>query len=244
MKHLPLLAASLLALPACGADDATDGTLDATFSTADDQHRVRAIGSAVGMDYMISMFIASAYAGVDAPDGCPRSVVDGSVTTVTGGCDTDDGRVEGTVVIDNVPTFFGEDTTDRTRPQTVEFDGYVAGAPDDQWAIDGSIRVDVDRAISAQLTVGTQGLFSTTDLRMTCTDIGACTAGAGSWADVDGIGRFAISGTWNLDEEAPAGRVTLTGAEVLVLDLDANANGCIPFTIDGEPAGELCNEPG
>ncbi len=246
MKLSAFLASSLLLstsfLAGCGADDPADPELDAVFSSADQLHRERAIGAALGFDFGMAYFIGGAYAGQDVPDGCPVVVTDGDRTTVTGGCDSDSGRVDGRIVLDNVPALFTDDEPDPSRPQLLTFDAYVADDDDGRWAIDGTIRFDpAAGTLATDLGVELDGPAATTSLRMTGEDGEPWTAGDGSWIDVDGIGAAAVSGTWSLDSDAPSGRMTLTGAEVLVLDLEAAVDGCIPYTIDGAAAGELCD---
>jgi len=245
---LPALLSSLLLstslLTACGTDAEPDPDqdLNAEFSSADELHRARAISTALGFDYGMAYFVGAAYSGLDEPDGCPRIVTDGSVTTVTGGCDGDSGRFDGRIVLDNVPQLFGgEDANDPTKPQVLTFEAFETEDEDGAWTIDGEIRLADLTQVSAQLALGIDGLNASSDLRMTC-EAQDCTAGAGSWVDVEGVGTASVSGTWNLDSDDPSGKVTLTGAEVLVVDLDAAADGCIPYSIDGAAAGELCDD--
>lgn len=65
-------------------------------------------------------------------------------------------------------------------------------------------------------------------------------ADAGSAIEITNVGRAEIRGSWNMDSENPAGALELHGADVLRANFDAVVNDCVPLTIDGAPAAQLC----
>lgn len=248
MKHL-LLASSLLLpttlLAACSDDGGGDPTYDARFASADEATRARALAAAGGADYAVAYFVGSAYAGFDEATACPRVERSGSTTTVTGGCTNDDGtRYEGRIVLDNVAGFFSEDdSVDPTRSQQLDFEDFSIIDADGELLIDGSVEVRpaAEQRVVADLYAAFEGEGVHSHLDLTFTESGMSTLAAGSWIEVDGLGGARASGTFNMSTDTPAGALTLAGADTLVADFDAVEGSCVPLTIDGAPAGELCD---
>ncbi|MCA9677210.1 MAG: hypothetical protein H6709_06165 [Kofleriaceae bacterium] len=235
-----LLLATAAAPAACGGGDSPPA-FDAHFKTASQEQIARAVSAGAGYDYGLAFFLGAAYSGIENPTGCPAVTVSGSVTTVTGGCDTDDGHIDGTIVLDNVPGLFGGDANP-TRAQSLTFEGWRMTSPDeDDVAIDGTIVVEAGHA-TVDLTVDLGGMVADSSFEMVCStgDGGPCGPADGGWIDVDGLGGAAVSGAWTLGDP-PSGKLTLTGADTFVLDFDnAGSDGCVPYAIDGAAAGELC----
>lgn len=249
MKHL-LLASSLLLpttlLAACGDDGGAEPAYDARFASADEATRARAIGAAGGFDYAIAYLVGSSFAGAAAPEACPGVEVSGDTTTVTGGCTNDDGtRYEGRIVLENVAGFFSDGTDiDPTRSQLLDFEGFSIVDADGEWELDGSIelRPAAEQRVITDLYLAFDGEGVHSHLELAFEESGMSTLAAGSWIEVDGLGGARASGTFNMSEDAPEGALTLAGADTLVADFGAASNSCVPLTIDGAPAGQLCDD--
>lgn len=241
---LPLLAtSSLLTLVGC-PDSTPPAPITGQFGAADEVHLVRALMSASGTDAMIPWFIASGYASGEGLPSCPAIVRDGATITVTGGCDTDDGRVEGRLVMQNVPGLLGGGTDhDPDAPQVLTFEDFSVVDADGPLFLDGTTRTDpATRTTTSDLTIDVGGIWSRSKLTLTTGTDGRTTAAAGSLIDVEGLGEASVSGTWSLAKSAPSGQLTLTGEQVLVFEIAdaATDTDCIPYTIEGGDAGELC----
>lgn len=238
-----LPATLLLAIAACGDSSGGD---PATFSSATDLQRQRAIIAASSADAMMGYLIGS-FAGAVPPESqCPKVAVAGDTITATFDCTDDDGqRIDGKVTATNVPPIFGESSSyDPTRDAVITFAGYRqrAATPAEEMAFDGTIRLRPDRSIVAELDAQLYGIAVTTDA--TFRSAGELVSAAeGSSIDVDGLGRATIHGAWSLDDEAPAGLMALQGAERLEADFAHAVDGCVPLTIDGHAVGALCDAP-
>ena len=248
MKHLvflSLLSSSLLA--ACGDDGSDPGepANTARFADATAEQLGRAMAAAVGGDAMIAQFIAGGYAAFPI-DGsgpsCPSIARDGATTIVTGGCDLDDGgRVEGVLRFENVPPIFGEGEYDPLAVTRIVFEDYRAIEADgSEWYFDGEILDAPSGRLSIDLTADIGTGRAHLDLELYCDDEPSCAAIEDSRIEVDGLGSASVGGTWSL-AEPPSGQVMLIGADELILDFDAATAECVPYTIDGEDAGELCD---
>jgi hypothetical protein len=249
MKHtsfafLSLLSSSLLA--ACGDDppNPPNGS-GARFADATEEQLGRAFMAGTGADATIAELIAGGYAAfpIDGSVSCPTITRDGDQTTVTGGCDLDDGgRIEGTVVFSNVRPLFGEGEYDPELPTVITFTDYSSEDADGVWTFDGTVRREPGNQLSVDLRAGLDVGDAHSDLELDCESaVMECTALDGSRIEITGLGAADVSGTWKLDQQDPRGSLILTGADVLELDFERATETCIPYSIDGEDAGELCD---
>ena len=106
---------------------------------------------------------------------------------------------------------------------------------------DGTITLAPDASMTADLHATMAGVEVWSDATWRRSAAERSTADAGSAIEIAGLGRATIQGSWNMDSDAPAGALELHGADVLRADFAAIANDCVPLTIDGAPAGQLCN---
>lgn len=236
MKSYTLLSTSLflVATAACASDDTP--ALDATFADASDALLLRAQTAGVASDGVIAAFSTSGYAGVDSPAGCPRVITDGDTTTVTGGCTTEGGAtISGRAILTNVPSFDEEAPSE--GPSTFEFEGFRTS---DIFAFDGTVTF-ADDTVVIDLIATIDGIEATSSLRLTSAGKGNVTADDGSWIEVTGLGAAAVSGVWGFGDP-PTGTMTLDGADRITFDFDAATSECIPYSIDGTPAGSVCLE--
>jgi hypothetical protein len=234
------LTASLLHLAACGDDPEP-----ASFSSATELQKQRAVTAATATDAAIAMFFGSALVGLPDDSTCPPVERSGDTTTITGNCTTDSGdKFLGSITTKNVPGLFGGPEHDPSRPSLLTFDGF---------GIDDTSDEDEDIAMDGTLTVNTDG-SATADLSLTIADLTAhshatwrqagelVTADAGGTIDLAGLGSAEIKGSWSTDSDSPAGAVELHGSDVLKADFGATtAEGCVPLTVDGRAAGQLCD---
>lgn len=238
---LAALLASTSLLAACGGDP----DYDAKFSTADDQHLMRSIQVGLGTDGFMALFIGAAYqslADAEDPPACPGVETDGDAIVIVGGCTADDGsRFEGEMRLENVPPLFSDGAGyDESKPSVIRFDAFRIESADGDWYFDGSVRLENDQEkMVIDLETELLGIAAHADMTLACA--GTCIPEDGASAFVDGVGLAEVSGEWNLDGENAEGNLTLSGEEVLEIDLRDETNGCITFTIDGEPR-ELCGE--
>ncbi len=235
------LTAALLNLAACGGD-----AEPAKFSTATDLQKQRAVTAGSATDAGLGLLLGMAFTGAPEDSVCPTISRSGSITTIRGGCATESGdRFEGTITTDNVPGLFGGPENDPSKPASVAFDGFK---------IDDQSDDNEDLAVEGKVTLNTDGSV-TADLSMTLAEIlvhsnatwrqnqqtGMVSADEGASIEIDGLGAADIKGSWDQSADAPAGALELHGADVLKADFGAMANGCVPLTVDGAAAGQLCD---
>jgi hypothetical protein len=235
-----LATAALINLAACGGD-----APEATFSKATDLQKQRAITAGAGMDAALGFLMGSALSDLPTGPGCPSISRSGDTVTATFDCtDADGERTDGKVTAKNVPGFFSGAANDPTKPAVVTFDGLViddTSDDDEDMALDGVVTLDPDGSITAELSATLADIEVHSDATWVRTG-DRSSATAGSSIDMDVLGRAEIEGSWNLDSEAPAGVLELHGAEVLKADFDRIAGNCVPLTVDGLAAGQLCDD--
>jgi hypothetical protein len=207
----------------------------ASLDEAEPELLDRLMLSAVGDDALAASGLA---AFAQALGDCPAVAIAGATTTVTGGCLDDRGnRWEGSLTI-----------LDGT---TLEFDALVfhhttSLVPS---TYDGRLVV-TETSISGDITIDRDGIVSRSVLDLTVDGYAAFTVRGPSSVEVDGVARADISGSWKLrvfaDDPPATGEVVLTaGADTALLDLEgADASGCLPYSVNGVAAGELCYEQG
>lgn len=229
-------------LTACGSD----GAAPARFTEADEAHRVRALTAAAGGDAGLA-FVLGSFATAAAPEStCPSVVRVGDRATATFDCTDSAGtRIDGCIVATNLGDLLGDSgpAADPTKDVVLAFEGFRqhGAAPAEQVTLDGRVALRPDGAMVAALEVGLAGITALTDA--TLVSNGALTSAvAGGSIEVDGLGRATIHGAWSLDEDNPAGALELRGADVLRADFADAFGGCVPITIDGHAAGQLCQD--
>ncbi len=195
---------------------------------------------------------AFVYSDMDAvitelsPQPCPAVGVAGTMVRFTGGCTAPNSYTYGGVFeADNAGSLFApyQDTLDTT----LTFLDYYLEDTWSSWSFDGSwtlppegsdTQAPEEVALSCNLGRSTFGTFGALD----------CTAGEygrecelleGTEGEVDGVGRFGLSGSFASTETGYDGWLQLDGLQTLVFQLSDAANGCVPYTLDGEPR-EYC----
>lgn len=234
-----LATATLLPLAACGDDPASDR---ARFADASLEQKARALGAAGGTDAAMAMLVAGFLDFIPPESTCPRVTRSGDTLTATTGCtDADGNRLSGRIIATNLPSLLGGGN-DPTRPIEVMFEGYrVEGAGEDL-ALDGTVifRPDGSQAASMRLTLAGIEVATEATWRPAAGEQQA--ADAGSTIEVTGLGLAEIEGRWSMSGNAPSGALALHGADVLEANFDLAAGGCVPLTVDGEAAGQLCGD--
>ena len=232
--------ALLLSLAACG-----DSTSDpAKFASATDLQRQRAVVAGSGTEAAFAFLVGSFATSPDEGSSCPTLSTSGATTTATFNCTDDEGnRIDGRIVATNVGSILGGGLApDPTRDAVLTFDGFHQhGATAEQALIfDGTITMRPDQKLVISMASTLGGLEAVTDATFLSSD-GLTTASAGSSVEVEGLGSATISGTWFNGEE-PAGTLVLEGADVLRAAYGDKVDGCVPLTVDGQAAGELCDQ--
>jgi hypothetical protein len=233
----------LLAIAACGGDDG--GTEPATFLTSTEAQRVRALSAASGGDAGLAYFMGMFAVSAPPESQCPRIERAGDTVTATFDCADGDGqRVDGRIVATNVASIFDENpTTDPTRDAVVRFEGFHQHAPvaAESVMLDGTVILKPDGALAVELDATLAGIAVLTDAVLVA-DGEMASVREGGAIEVDGLGRATIHGRWSMDSEAPAGALELHGTDVLRADFSQAFGGCVPISIDGQDAGQLCQD--
>lgn len=235
-----LATACLINLAACGGD-----APEATFSKATDLQKQRAITAGAGVDAALGFLMGSALSDAPAGAGCPTVTRSGDTVTATFNCtDADGERTDGKVIAKNVPGFFSGSANDPSKPAVVTFEGLAIDDNSDDnedMSLDGQVTLHPDGSMSAELSVTLAGIEVQSDATWIRTG-DRSSASSGSSIDIGPLGLAEIQGSWNMDSDSPAGALELHGAEVLKADFDRIAGDCVPLTVDGLAAGQLCND--
>lgn len=232
---------SLLSVAACDGDSSES----AQFSESTMEEKQRALSAAIGADASMGMLLATFLEATPPGAGCPRVTRSGDTLTASTDCTDEDGnRHAGRIIAKNLPSLFGEGTYDPSRPTDLSFEAYSVegGNPSQVVALDGSVIFRPDGSQTTDLTSNLGGILVTIDATLRTLPNGNITADAGSSIEVDGLGRAEIAGSWNADEEEPAGAIELRGADTLSANFAAMSNGCVPLTINGAAAGQICDD--
>lgn len=237
-----ILSSSLLSVVAlAGCSGASSD--ETSFADATPAQLERVYSAAAGQDLGAALILGALFSGEHDPGGCPAIVTAGQDTTVTGGCTMEDGaRVDGSIAIHNLNGFEENPAHDPSQPGFVELDFHVTTVQGERIDLDG--RVDFDDPVEpdgararGDLTIGAGGVDSTSRLTLSCVD-GTCTILPGSEIELSDLGGGSVEGTWGTG--ASKGRVTVRGADVLVIDLAGqDANQCAPYEI-GAKRGIVC----
>lgn len=238
------LTAALLNLAACGGD-----AEPAKFSTATDLQKQRAVSAGSATDSGLGLIIGMAFTGLPDDSVCPKISRSGSTATITGGCTTESGdKFEGSMTTENVPGLFGGPENDPSKPSVVTYDGFKiddTSDENDDAEINGKVTLNTDGSLSSDLSLMMGGVMVHTSATFRHNETtGMITADEGAAIEIDGLGAADIKGSWKHDSDAPAGALELHGADVLKADFGATANGCVPLTVDGQAAGQMCESEG
>lgn len=230
------LSSSLLSIAALAGCSGIDH--DARFADGSLAQLERAYAAASGDELRSAVQTALNFAGASGPLACPQVATVGQDTTITGGCTTEVGeRMEGSIKVHNMPE---TPAYDPSQPSLFTFD-FRTTRPGKATELDGHIEL-AKTSLSGDLRFDDGGIVSTSRLELTCKVDGPCTASPGSEIEISDLGGAGVEGTWHTGDQ-PSGRVTVRGADVLVIDVGArDADGCVPYAI-GDKRGSFCDEP-
>ncbi len=211
----------------------------ARFADATPTQVARGYTASSGADLISVSFIGTTFSGQNAPTSCPTVMTAGQDTTVSGGCTTEDGaRLDGSIVLHNVPGVEDNPAYNPSQPSSIELDFQVTTPGHEHIALEGRVEAGMS-GISGDLTIEAQGITTTSRLTLVCDVHGTCTASPDSEIEISGLGGAGVEGTWSLADQ-PSGRITVRGADVLVFDLsDPDESSCTPYVL-GEQTGNLC----
>ncbi len=240
IRSYSTIPALLVSIAACG-----DGASDpASFASASDLQRQRAVMAGSGAEAVFAFLVGGFAVSPDQDGACPTLSIRGATTTATFDCTDDDGdRVDGRVVATNIgPLVGGQPVVDPSRDGVLEFDGFHqhGATPEQELSFDGTITLRPDQRMILALEASLGGVTVVTDATFLARD-GLTIAAEGSSIDVEGLGRATIGGAW-FNGEQPAGTLVLEGTDVLRAAYGDKADGCVPLTVDGQAAGELCEQ--
>ena len=196
---------------------------------------------------------AFVYSDMDAaiteasPPACPTTEVSGTMVRFTGGCTATGSYTYGGIFeADNAGGLYAD--YEDGKETTLNFQEYSMADAYGAWSFHGSWSVPPesaenhtveDVALSCDLGGGTTfGTFGSMD----------CVAGEygrecdllqGMEGEIEGVGRFGLSGSFVVTETGHDGWLQLEGIQTLVFDLSGTVEGCIPYTLDDAP-GEYC----
>ena len=230
-------------LAACGGDGSS--AEPAKFTTASEPQRARALTAAAGADAGLAFFVGAFAAAAPSESTCPTVTRQGTTVTAVFDCDSDGQRIDGRIVAENLGDVFGDGgpAADPTKDLVMTFDGYYQHSVNaiEEVELDGRVTLKPDQALDIALDATLHGVAVFTDATLR-SDGTLSRASDGSSVEVDGVGRATIHGAWSADSENPAGALELRGADVLKANFADAANGCVPITIDGNAAGQICEE--
>lgn len=219
-----------LSLCLCSVLFAACGSDAGTFEDASDQELQRTMMAAMSMDTVMVGFLAVGYASAEE-GGCPNVHIEGDRRTVTGGCTTEDGeKIEGEMILENVPGLFGGN--DPTRPQLVQANSFVVGESLGRIEIDGTITA-TSTSTEADIRVELLGMTVATSAKFGCVD-GLCTY-QGASLDIEGIGDATLEGSFSFQDNTIS--VDLQGRDHLQLRSEGE---CVAYVAGGR-SGAFCN---
>jgi hypothetical protein len=239
-----LLSSSLLSVVAlAGCAESGASSEETSFADATPAQLERVYSASAGHDLGSALILGAVFSGENDTGGCPAIVTQGQDTTVTGGCTMEDGgRVDGSIAIHNLNGFEENPAYDPAEPGFVKLDFHVTTSQGERIDLDGRVdfngRVELDGVrVQGDLTIGAGGVGSTSRLTLSCVD-GTCTILPGSEIELSDLGGGSVEGTWGTG--ASSGRVTVRGADVLVIDIAGqDEKQCAPYEI-GAKRGIVC----
>lgn len=230
---------SMAALSGCAEQGVTPIEHDASFAHATSKQIERVYAASSGLDLVQALLIADDLSGRNDPTACPAIVTKGTVTTVTGGCDTEEGRIEGSIVIRDMPDIHDLPSDVPTEPGSIEFDIRGTTSDGDFSALEGRVELDPDSGIRGDFTLTFEGVTSTSRLELLFGIEEPVRVLAGSEMAHSELGGAGVEGTWRFDESS--GRLVVRGADELVFDFARRTDdGCVPYAA-GENFGMVCD---
>jgi hypothetical protein len=241
-----LLASLLLAAAACHPDGPT-GRGDADFSAMTDEERTSAIRVAIGDPAGLPMYLfGTAELATGNDPACPSRRVSGDNVTYRAEACTNRLNVayDGTLIGHNVPSYAGDPPIVVTQPMSIEMRDWLDDGAIVDGTLDRSMALPGDGALytaTATFTRDVEGVVTSYDVTADCThrDDGEDCALEG-FVEL-AAGSFELEGDYATAGTTHRGRITLRGANTLVVDFDAAPEDCVPVAIDGRDAGEYCN---
>jgi hypothetical protein len=227
----------------------TDSEGDAVFVGKSEKQLQSVVLAATGAPLEIAAQSAAMLASFDPAGACPKIKVEGSKRTIEGGCTDGSATYAGTVVLENVAGVNGE--ADASKPSVATFINYEYKENDGTHSsVNGKITTSVSKGVKTidgdiQLAIQENKLANKS--LFTCAADGLCKA-VNSLITVPDVGTAIVTGSWRLFENDAAkttGIITITGADVLALDLDRDAaptgtkGACVATTLNGK-AGTIC----
>ncbi len=221
-----------LALAACSSSSSDP----AQFEQATDQQLNRVMTSAMSLDALLLTFAAQGYAGLtDSAESCPRISTEGNRRHVVGGCATEDGRIDGEMYLENVPSIL-DGQSDPTKPSIIEANDFVmSGGEGGDIRFDGTMTIH-GTSFEVSLDSEVFGIAVQTEAKMACPE-GVCTYESAS-IDVDGLGSATVKGSFSF----ASGDVDLQviGKDTLTIATDGN---CVAWSV-GSRGARQCNDHG
>jgi hypothetical protein len=244
-----LTTTTLLLLAACADDPASrpppveePPPEGARFAGASLEQKQRALAAAAGADAAMGMLVAGFLELTPPESTCPLVIRAGDTLTATTDCTDDSGnQLSGRIIAKNLPSLV-DGASDPTLPIELTFEAYrlETASAEEGIALNGTLIFRPDGSQTSALTATLSGLEVATAATWRPGAGEQQTADASSTIELTGLGRARIEGSWSMD--APSGALALRGADVLEADFDLAANGCVPLTVDGKAAGELCDQ--
>lgn len=236
---------SVVALAGCAESGASSD--EVSFADATPAQLGRVYSASAGEDLAAALVLGVGFAGQNDPGSCPATVTQGQDTTVTGGCTMKDGaRVDGSIAIHNLNGFVENPAYDPSQPGFVKLDFHVTTLQGKRIDLDG--RVDFSgpdkpdgTRLQGDLTISAGGVDSISHLTLSCVDE-TCTTLPGSEIELSDLGGGSVEGTWEgyWGIGAWSGRLTVRGADVLVIDIaNQDEKQCAPYKI-GAKRGIVC----
>jgi hypothetical protein len=228
----------LLAALTTGAIGAGCTEQEAHFADATPAQLERALAASSGDDMGTALIFGITFSGRSEPTACPAIKTTGQSTTVTGNCtDESGGRWDGSITIRNLPGIDENPAFDPTQPSSAEFDLRLTSPQGEELAIDGRVTVDAV-AFSSDLTIDSNGIASTSRMKLSVNSSDLLTALSGSEIEIADLGNADVEGSWSFGD-VPRGSITVRGADTLVFDIGRFVNGCVPYRI-GNEQGSVC----
>ena len=230
---------SIAALPGCAEQGIEH---DAIFANATHAQIGRVYNASSGLDLVIALLIADDMSGRNDATGCPSFVTTGTVTTVTGGCTTEEGtRLEGSIEIRDLPELDGGFPLEGPAPTgSVEFDLRGTSSDGELGALEGRVEIDLDLSVRGDLTTTLRGIVTTSRLGFAPGSDGTTTVSPGSEMATSEVGGASVEGAWHFGDP-PSGRLVLRGADELVFDFAGRTDdNCVPYAA-GENRGMVCD---
>ena len=228
------------------------GSWEADFAGLSEAQFDAALSAGLAYCPLFASF-AFVYSDMDAtiteasPPACPTTEVEGTMVRFTGGC-TASGSFTYTGIFeaDNAGGLYAD--YEDGRDTILTFQEYSMADSYGSWLFNGSWSVPPESA--AERAVEDVALSCDLGGGTTFGTFGSMECGSGEYGrecdllqgmegEIEGVGRFGLSGSFVVTETGHDGWLQLEGIQTLVFDLSGTVEGCIPYTLDDAP-GEYC----